>query len=84
MVVHPEGSSAGTSAGRLKVRGVYPDPVHLNSHRCGQDGSVRPFPARFQSLVVVSLNPDRFWFHLGLRPSRSCFARTLGVSFFVG
>jgi len=35
-----------------------PLPVHLNSHRCGQDHSVRSFPARFQSLVFMSLNPD--------------------------
>lgn len=35
-----------------------PDPDHLNSHRHGQDHGVKFFPMRFQSLVVMSLNPD--------------------------
>lgn len=40
-----------------------PDPVCLNSHRHGQDHSARAFPMRFQSLVVMSVNPDfTTWF----------------------
>lgn len=48
------------SPGRLNVGVVYPcpDPDHLNSHRHGQDHGVKFFPMRFQSLVVMSLNPD--------------------------
>jgi len=40
-----------------------PDPAYHNSHRHGKDHIVRPFPSRFQSLVVMSLKPDFItWF----------------------
>ena len=36
----------------------YTDPIHLNCHRYGQDHGVRSFPARFQSLVIMSPDSD--------------------------
>lgn len=42
----------------LNVGVVYPDPVHLNSCQSSQDHNVRSFSVNFQSLVVMSLNPD--------------------------
>lgn len=53
------------SLGRHDVGVVcpHPDPVHLNSRQRGQVHSVGSFPARFQNLVVMSLNPDLVtWF----------------------
>lgn len=71
MSVSWEVSSTETSPGRLNMGVVYPhpDPIHFNSHRCGQDHGMRLLPARFQSHGVMSLNPDFItWF------------KTMGVS----
>jgi hypothetical protein len=42
------------------VRVLYPctDHIHFNSYWCGHDHGVRSFLGRFQSLVIMSLNPD--------------------------
>jgi hypothetical protein len=49
-----------------------PDPIHLYSHLHGQDHRMRFFPAEFQSLVCMSINPNIVtWFKV-MRIKGSC------------
>lgn len=62
------------SSVRLNMGVVYPrpDPIHLYSHLHGQDHCMRFFPAEFQSLVCMSINPNIVtWFKV-MRIKGSC------------